>query len=204
MIELDPAQMSTNDIYATMIHAITPRPIAWVSSCSLEGIVNLAPFSYFNGVCSAPASVMFSPVNRPDGSQKDTVRNIESTGEFVVNVVPHAMATSMHQTSAEYEADINEFEAVGLEPIESVRVRPPRVSGSPIHMECRLIQMVPVGDGPLAANIVIGEILLIHVDPNVLDERGKIDPHKLDTIGRMGGFQYCRTQERFGLPPAKL
>ena len=201
MHQLDPAELPPQQVYATMIRAITPRPIAWVSTCSASGEVNLAPFSYFNGVTSAPPSLLFSAVNRPDGSRKDTVVNIQATEQFVVNVVPFRLAEAMHQTSAEYGSDIDEMEQVGLEPLASEKIRPPRVAQSPIQFECELLQLVEIGSGPLAANVVIGRILLIHVDPDVYNEQGKIDPQKVDSIGRMGGLSYTLTRQRFDLPP---
>lgn len=182
-----------------MIRAITPRPIAWVSTISAAGAHNLAPFSYFNGICSKPAALMFSPVNRPDGSSKDTVRNIEDNGQFVVNVVPFSCAEKMFATSEEFAYEISEFATAGVTPEPSERVKPPRVAESPVRFECELIQIVRVGEGPLAGNVVIGKILLIDVLDSVLDERRKIDPELLDTVGRLGSRSYCRTRDRFEL-----
>lgn len=198
-MRIDPETESPSFVYSTMIRAITPRPIAWVSTISPGGITNLAPFSYFNGVCSKPAALMFSPVNRPDGSKKDTVRNIESNGQFVVNLVPFSVAEPMSKTASEFEYETSEFESVGLTQKPSERVEPPGVAESPIQFECELIQIVPVGEGPLAANVIIGKILLMNVDDNILNDKGKIDPNLLDTVGRMGGLTYCRTTERFEL-----
>lgn len=196
-MKIDPAIQDSAYIYSLMIRAITPRPIAWVSTISPHGITNLAPFSYFNGICSNPAALMFSPVNKPDGTKKDTVRNIEANGEFVVNVVPFALAEQMAATANEFSHEESEFDAVGIKPEPSERVSPPRVAESPIQFECELIQIVPVGTGPLAANLVIGRILLMCIDDEVLDADGKIDPARVDSIGRLGGREYCRTRERF-------
>ena len=202
--QFDPQQMTPGEVYGAMIRAITPRPIAWVSSCDQDGRLNLAPFSFFNGVCSHPPTVAFSPVNRPDGSQKDTVLNIESTGQFVVNMVSAELARPMHQTSAEYPREVDEFAEVGVTPLASERVRPPRVSESPLQMECELTQVVRIGEGGLAANLILGKILIIHARDSVLDERGKIDADKVDTIGRMGGRWYSNTRQRFELNPPTL
>jgi len=196
---IDPDQLSPRDIYMHMVRAITPRPIAWVSTQSSEGIPNLAPYSFFNGVSANPPSVVFSPVNRRDGSKKDTVLNVEATGQFVVNVVPHLLGEAMNQTAATYEPEVSEFAECGLTPIDSLRVDPPRLKESPIQMECELMQIVQVGEGPLAANLTIGRILLMHVDEAVLDDEGRIDPAKLDTIGRLGGASYSTTRDRFDL-----
>ena len=198
-MQFNPEQADPSLVYSMMIRAITPRPIAWVSTISANGISNLAPFSYFNGLCSRPAALMFSPVNRADGSKKDTVRNIEDNGQFVVNVVPFAVAERMFKTAGDFEYEESEFEIAGLTAQPSEQIEPPRVAESPIQFECELMQIVPVGVGPLAANVIIGKILLMNIDDAVLDEMGKIDPQRVDTIGRMGGRTYCRTSDRFTL-----
>lgn len=202
-MQIDPETATASLLYSTMIRAITPRPIAWVSTISPSGITNLAPFSYFNGICSQPAALMFSAVNKPNGSKKDTVRNIESNGQFVVNVVPYSVAEPMFQTAAELEYETSELEVSGLTEKPSQRVTPPGVAQSPIQIECETLQIVPVGEGPLAANVIIGRILLMTISDEVLDERGKIAPEKVDAIGRMGGFSYCRTNQRFELKPKR-
>lgn len=198
---IDPAAESASFVYSTMIRAITPRPIAWVSTISPTGVNNLAPFSYFNGVCSSPAALMFSPVNRPDGSPKDTLINIRSNGEFVVNVVPFSIAQQMSETAGDFQYKTSEFSEVGLSPTPSQKVQPPGVLESPIQFECEVIQIVPVGEGPLAANVIIGKIVLMNIADEILDVDQKIDPSKLDTIGRMGGRSYSRTTERFEIKP---
>ena len=140
---------------------------------------------------------MFSAVNQPDGSKKDTIRNIESNGQFVVNVVPFRLAEKMFATSENFDFETSEFDSVGLTPVPSQSIATPGVAESPIRFECESIQIVNVGEGPLAANVVIGKILLIEVAESGLDENNKIDPALLDTVGRMGGMGYCRTTERF-------
>jgi len=131
-------------------------------------------------------------------SSKDTVVNIRDNGQFVINVVPFKLAEQMNLTSAEFPAEASEFEAAGLTPKESLKVAPPWVEESPIQMECELIQIVEIGDGPLASNLVIGKILLVRVADQVTTE-GRIDTGKLDAIGRLGGKSYCRTGDRFEL-----
>lgn len=200
-MQIDPEKVSPSLVYSTMIRAITPRPIAWVSTISPNGVTNLAPFSYFNGICSKPAALMFSPVNKPDGSKKDTVLNIEANGQFVVNVVPFSASEPMFQTAEGLEYEQSEFAKAGLTEKPSLKVAPPGVAESPIQLECELIQIVPVGEGPLAANVIIGKILLMNIEDNVLNDKQKIDPELLDTIGRMGGLSYCRTTDRFDLKP---
>lgn len=197
---LDFTALEPRHAYPWMISMITPRPIAWVSTISAEGRHNLAPFSFFQGVTSNPPTLMFVPVNNRDGVKKDTVRNIEQTPEFVVNLVSAVLAETMNSTSALLPYGESEFETFGVQAEPSTRVRPPRVAASPVAFECSLYSIVPIGEGPLAANVVFGRILCAHVSDAILDERGRIDPAKLDTIGRMGGEEYCRTRDRFALP----
>lgn len=194
---IDPHTTPTRDFYRHMIACITPRPIAWVSTISPAGVPNLAPFSFFNGVGANPPAVVFSPVNRRDGSRKDTVINIEANRQFVVNIVSEPSAERMNCTSAELPYEVNEFETCGLTPAPSVLIKPPRVQEAPVQMECELFDILHVGHGPLAANLVIGLIVLMHVDERVLDAGGQIDPEKLATIGRMGASLYSRTRDRF-------
>jgi flavin reductase (DIM6/NTAB) family NADH-FMN oxidoreductase RutF len=177
-----------------------PRPIAWVSTLSAEGRTNLAPFSFFQGVTSSPPSLLFVPVNTRDGSKKDTVRNLEQVPEFVVNLVSRALAEPMNACAAMLPYGESEFSAFGIEALASEKVRPPRVALSPVSFECRVHQIVPVGEGPLAGNVVIGLILAMHVDDAVLGADGFPDSAKLDLIGRMGGEVYTRTQDTFSLP----
>ena len=197
---LDPASTPPRDVYRLMISCITPRPIAWVSSISPRGIPNLAPYSFFNGVGANPPSVVFCPVNRRDGSKKDTLLNIEATPEFVINIVPYSLAKPMNETSAELPYEVNEFESAGMTAVPSIKVKAPRVKEAPVHLECVLHQIVPVGTGALGANLVIGRIVWIEVADRVLGADGQIDPGKLDTIGRMGGSLYARTTDIFELP----
>jgi flavin reductase (DIM6/NTAB) family NADH-FMN oxidoreductase RutF len=195
---IDPDSTPAAEVYRLLTACVTPRPIAWVSTVSPAGVPNLAPFSFFNAIGANPPAVMFSPVNRPDGTPKDTLRNVRATGEFVVNIVSAAVAHPMNATSAELPYEQSEFAAAaGLTPAPSQRVRPPRVAEAHVHLECVLHQIVPVGDGPLSANVVIGRVVLIHAHDGVLDAAGRIDPGKLDTIGRMGGSLYARTRDRF-------
>jgi len=197
---IDPSVASPRDIYKVMISCITPRPIAWVSSISPRGVPNLAPFSFFNGVGANPPTVVFCPVNRRDGSRKDTLINIEATPEFVVNIVPYSLAVPMNATSGELPYEVNEFDVAKLTPEPSVKVKVPRVKEAPVHFECVLHQIINVGSGPLGANLVIGRIVWMDISDSVLDSAGQIDARKLDTIGRMGGALYARTTDLFELP----
>lgn len=180
-----------------MISMIVPRPIAWVSSISPAGVVNLAPFSFFNGVTSRPPTLMFVPVTKIDGTPKDTLRNIEATEEFVVNLVSAAQAEVMNATAAALPPDESEMARFAIAAARSECVAPPRVAEAPIAFECRLERIVTMGDGPGVANVVFGRILRAHVADEILDDQQRIDPRKLDLIGRMGGEDYCTTRDQF-------
>jgi flavin reductase (DIM6/NTAB) family NADH-FMN oxidoreductase RutF len=184
---LDFSQLKPRDAYAWMISTILPRPIAWVSTISQDGKTNLAPFSFFQGVTSNPPTLMFVPVNDRAGNKKDTVRNIEQVPEFVVNLVPFALAEQMNNSSALLPYGESEFERYGIG------------QTPPVAFECTLDRIVHIGEGSLAANVVFGRILLAHVRDDVLAEDGKPDPGKLDLVGRLGGESYSRTTERFSL-----
>lgn len=196
---LDFQALSPRDAYQWMTATIYPRPIAWVSTISGEGKTNLAPFSFFQGVTSNPPTLLFVPVNNRDGGKKDTIRNIEVVPEFVVNVVPHALAGPMNDTSASLPHGESEFEAFGIAQLPAQMVRPPRVAAAPVSFECTLDRIVAIGEGPLAAHVVFGRIHLVHVDDSVLGADGRPDPARMDLIGRMGGELYTRTTEQFAL-----
>jgi flavin reductase (DIM6/NTAB) family NADH-FMN oxidoreductase RutF len=196
-MRLDFTVLPPRDAYGWMIGTILPRPIAWVSTISAEGKTNLAPFSFFQGVCANPPTLMFVPVNTRDGTKKDTVRNLEQVPEFVVNLVPFALAGPMNATAALLPYGESEFEKFGIAATPSQRVRPPRVAAAPVAFECTLDRFVHIGEGPLAAHVTFGRILVVHVDDAVLGADGRPDPAKLDLIGRMGGESYTRTTERF-------
>jgi len=198
-MRLDLTTLSPRDAYQWLTHTILPRPIAWVSTISAEGRTNLAPFSFFQGVTGHPPSLLFVPVNDRHGEAKDTVKNIQQIPEFVVNVVPNALVETMNATSAELPYGESEFEKCGVESVPSVLVRPPRIARAPVSFECVLHQIVQVGQGPLAGNIVIGLIKMVHADDAVIAANGFPDPGKLDLVGRIGGDGYARTRERFDL-----
>ncbi len=199
-VTINPAEQSAQNIYKLMVGAIVPRPIAFVSTLSADGVPNLAPFSFFTGISANPPVICFSPMVRAsDGQRKDTLHNIEATGEFVVNVVSEEFANQMNACSAEFPPDVNEFEISGLAPVPSEVVRPPRVLESHIQMECRLLQVVHVSAKPLGGSVVLGEVLRFHVD-EALCENFRIDPDRLRAIGRMGGPTYTRTTDRFDMP----
>ena len=194
---LDVSQTDPVRVYHALIGVVTPRPIAWVTTIDEQGRVNLAPFSFFNVFGANPPVVIFSPSLRRDGSKKDTLVNVEATGQFVVNAAAAPLAEQVNLTSAELPSGQSEAELANLTLVPSLRVRPPRVAESPAHLECVLLQVLPLGGGQLSANLVIGEVVALHVADDALDERGRIDPHRLATIGRLGGDFYCRTTDLF-------
>ena len=195
IIDVSTADVVT--VYRALVGVVVPRPIAWVTTVDLTGRVNVAPFSFFNAFGANPPIVVFSPTLRRDGSKKDTLLNLESVGEFVVNAAVESLAEKINATSAELPRGECEAEAAGLALSPSARVRPPRVAESPVHLECKLRQIMSMGDGPIAANLVIGEVVLIHIEERVLDAAGQVDPRKLHAIGRLGGSDYCRTSDLF-------
>ncbi len=196
---VDPESTESSNIYKLMVGVIVPRPIAFVSSISPDGVRNLAPFSFFTGISANPPVICFSPMIRgTDGSRKDTRTNIEQTREFVVNIVSEDFAQKMNICSIEFPPDVDEFAASGLTPIPSDLVKPPRVKESRVNMECRLLQIVDVSSKPLGGSLVIGEVLRFHVADELFDNF-KIDPGLLQPIGRMGGPTYTRVTDRFDM-----
>jgi len=194
---VDPAEIARSELYRLMIRSVIPRPIAWVSTVSSTGVPNLAPFSFFMAVSASPPTLCFAPGRRADGAKKDTLVNIENTRQFVVNVVGEDTAEPMNETATDYPPEMSEFERAGLTALPSERVTAPRVGESPINFECELYDVIPIGpDGAGGASIVIGEIVLIHVDERVLTD-GKVDPARLRAIGRLGGMEYSYTRDRF-------
>lgn len=186
-MEFEPGSVDNTYLYRTLTTAIVPRPIAWVSSVGGTGSVNLAPFSFFNIVSdSEPPVVMFSP-GLHAGDLKDTTRNIAETEEFVVNIVPYELITQMDKTSERVGPSVNEFVHADVESTSSNRVAPPRVSDSPVSLECELRDSEEIGEHTM----ILGEVIYVHVDDAVITD-GKIDPEKIQPVGRIGGSFYTR------------
>jgi flavin reductase (DIM6/NTAB) family NADH-FMN oxidoreductase RutF len=203
MLRFDPGGSSAADIYKLMIGMVVPRPIAFVSSLDEQGVRNLAPFSYFMACSADPPVVCFvSSFRKGEAPTKDTLRNVVATKEFVVNIVSEEFADKMNLTSAEVPPEIDEFDISGLTPVASELVKPPRVGESHAQMECRLRQLLPIGEAPGGGTIVFGDVLRFHVDEAVVNGY-KIDPDKLRAIGRMGGPTYVRTRDRFDMTRPK-
>ena len=192
----DPTKISITDIHKLMIGSIVPRPIAFVSTISKKGKNNVAPFSYFNGVCSNPPTIMFAPARRGwDGKEKDTLINIRDNNEFVINMVSENFAKQMVLCSTDYDSDIDEFEISGLTPKSSNKISPPRVKESKISFECTLNQIVDIGDGSAGSGfIVIGTIVLFHIDDSIYED-GHILLDKLEPLGRLAGNWYTRPSD---------
>ena len=194
---LDTREMSQRDAYRLLIGSVVPRPIGWVSTVSADDVGNLAPFSFFMAATGSPPTVVLSTSFR-DGAPKDTLRNVMEIPEFVLNVVSEAMGEAMNATSEEFPADVDELLAAGLTPVPSSRVRPVRVAEAPINMECKVVQLVPVGDPKAGSTLIIGEILAWHIRDEVFDaERMRIRLDELKALGRMAGDGYTRTRDQF-------
>ncbi len=195
-MELDPTTLSHQSIYKILTGSILPRPIGWISSIDLDGRPNLAPFSFFNVVCSNPPTLLFCPMIRGmDSSPKDTLNNVRQTGEFVVNIVTEDLLNAMNDTSIEAPSEFNEFEFAGLTLSPSVTVRPPRVLESPIHFECKVNQILDINNAPGGGSIVIGTITHIHAEERVILGTDKINLTALQPIGRLMGAAYCRVEQ---------
>ena len=189
------ADMDGRDAYRLFISVVGPRPIAWVSSRGADGSLNLAPFSFFNAVANRPMTVMVSVSARAGGGPKDTLQNVQETGEFVLNLADEALARQMNESSGEWARGVNEFERAGLTPVDSVDVKAPRVAEAAIAMECRLSQVVPVGQ--TSYTMILGEVLRFHIRDGLLRENGLVDATKSRPIGRLGGDEYATIGDDF-------
>ena len=192
IITIDPSELSGRDTYRLLISAIIPRPIAWVSTLGRDGTLNLAPYSFFNGVAGNPPTVMFS-VEQRAGQPKDTLRNVEETGECVVNLADRALAESMVKTAGEWDYEVNEFKEAGLKTIPSMAVKPPRVANAPIAMETKLVQLVPVPNSH--STLVLARVVRFHIREGLLLPKGTVDPVKFDPVARLGSADYTTLNE---------
>jgi flavin reductase (DIM6/NTAB) family NADH-FMN oxidoreductase RutF len=203
-MELNPQGQSWIENYKLLIGSIVPRPIAFVSTESREGIRNLAAFSFFNGVCPKPFIVSFAPMFKTvNGAPKDTLKNIEETGEFVVNIVSESIVEQMNQTAPEYGFEVDEFDVAKLTPIASVVVKPPRVAESKIQMECKKVEILKFGSGAGAGALVLGEVVRMHVEDSVYRD-GKIILEELAPVARLAGDTYARATDLFELKRPSL
>jgi len=203
-MHINPETLDTRDRYKLLIGCIVPRPIAFVSTISRQGHTNLAPFSFFNGVGSNPMTLLFCPANSAQGTDKDTLHNADpetGTGQFVVNAATESIIRHVAAAAEPLDHGDSEFDLTHLTPVPSEKVKPPRVAESPVAFECETTQIVRTNPGaPAGGNIVIGRVVHIHVDDDLVNDRMHVDPDTLQAIGRMGGLGYCFTRDRFDLP----
>jgi flavin reductase (DIM6/NTAB) family NADH-FMN oxidoreductase RutF len=197
------ASLDRRSAYFWMASTIAPRPVAWVSTLSASGVANLAPFSFFQMIAPHPPTLMICPQHGADGRLKDTARNIQDTGEFVVSLVSYAMVQQMNGTSFSFDSDTSEFEQVGIASLPSEHVAPRRVDGAPMSFECRVADFRLYPEQPHSTcTIVLGAVIAAHADESILAADGSVDPLKLDTVSRMGADWYGRTNSpnNFSLP----
>lgn len=199
-IRLDVATTDWREVYRRLVEIVVPRPIALVASVDEEGRPNLAPFSFFTVVSANPPHVAFAPLlSGRTGSKKDTLRNVEAVGEFVVGVVTEALAERVNAASAALPHGISEFEHAGLRPRPAALVRAPLIAESPVNLECRLAEIRRYGEGGGSGSLIVGRVLMVHVAESVRAADGRIDPDLLRAVGRMGGEEWVRTRDRLRL-----
>jgi flavin reductase (DIM6/NTAB) family NADH-FMN oxidoreductase RutF len=191
--------IASQDAYKLVVSTVVPRPIAWVVTQDAEGLVNVAPYSFFNAFSSNPVVIGFGAGPRPEGTAKDTLANIRALGQFVVNLVPFALAEQMNVTAAEFGPEVDEMAEVGLTAAPSARVKPPRIAESPVALECETYQLIPAGEH----TIVLGKVLAVHIQDDCVLDASKfyVDTPKLGLVGRMHGRGwYAKTTDRFEVP----
>jgi len=192
MLSIDPKSIPTRDMHQYLLGSVAPRPIAFASTVDADGNANIAPYSFFNAFSSNPPTLVFSANRRVvDNTTKDTLHNIETTGEVVINVVNHSIVHQMAVASIQFDTGVSEFEKSGLTPIASDLVKPFRIKESPVQMECKVRDIITLGDEGGAGYLIICDVVRMHIDENVIDN-GRINPHKLDLVGRMGRAYYTR------------
>lgn len=193
---LDPKEVSVQRMFGLLLDTVAPRPIALASTVDTQCRPNLSPFSFFNAFGTNPPILIFSPSRRGrDNTTKDTYNNLKQVPEVVINMVNHAIVEQVNLASSDFPTGVNEFEKAGFTAVTSDLIRPPRVKESPVSFECKVLQIIETGDQGSAGNLVICEVLRMHIHDRVLDENGRIDPRKIDLVARMGGDYYCRAKE---------
>jgi flavin reductase (DIM6/NTAB) family NADH-FMN oxidoreductase RutF len=198
-MEIDVSKTDVVDVYHFLVGLVTPRPIAWVTTISESGVVNLAPFSFFNTFGANPPVVVFSPTLSRELKKKDTLLNIESNGEFCINASTTSHADLVNLSSKPLRPDESEIELTGLDTLPCEKISVPRLTAVPFSLECKTMQILPIGSGPISANLIIGEVLHMHIDDAFLGEDGLPDPNTIQTIGRLGGDYWCHTTDLFQL-----
>jgi flavin reductase (DIM6/NTAB) family NADH-FMN oxidoreductase RutF len=196
-VDVKAGQLDWIQIYHLCIGFVNPRPIALVSTISPDGRHNLAPFSFYNMVSANPPVVVFSPALRRDGAPKHTLINVEASRQFVIATVTDEIAQKMVHCAADLPYGDSEFEFSGLTPTHATQVKPPLVKEAKVNIECTLRQIVKTGDKPGSGCMTFGDVVAIHVEDEILDDNGRVDPHRLRTVGRLGGQWYCTVAEPF-------
>ncbi|WP_420402120.1 flavin reductase family protein [Flagellimonas sp.] len=189
---IDPNSISQPELHSYLLTAVAPRPIGFVSTIDSDGNVNLSPFSFFNVFSSNPPIMIFSPARGRNNMPKHSLQNVQEVPEAVINIVDFPIVEQMSLSSTAYDKDVNEFVKSGLTQVPSEKVKPPRVGESPVSFECTIDRIIELGDGQGAGNLIMAKVELIHIQDQFLDEEGKLDPLKLDLVGRMGGSWYTR------------
>jgi flavin reductase (DIM6/NTAB) family NADH-FMN oxidoreductase RutF len=198
MLSIDPKDISTKKLHGYLLGAIAPRPIAFASTVDKDGKPNLSPFSFFNVFGANPPILIFSPARRvKNNTTKHTLENVLETKEVVINVVNYAIVQQMSLSSTEYDKGVNEFEKAGFTMLPSNKIKPFRVAESPVQLECKVNDVIFTGDKGGAGNLVVCEVVKIHISENVLAEDGGIDQHKIDLVARAGGNYYTRARDGF-------
>lgn len=193
MRSIDPTSIPIPELHQILVGAVAPRPIAFASTLSADGVPNIAPYSFFNVFSSNPPTMVFSSNRRvSDGTTKDTLSNVEANKEVVINVVPYSLVRQMAVASIQYPTEVSEFEKSGLTAVASEVVKPLRIKESPVQFECKVNKILPLGDEGGAGHLIICEVVRIHLNEDILDESGKINPHKIDLMGRLGRAFYVR------------
>ena len=193
MLSITPNEIPQKELHQHLLGCVAPRPIAFASTMDKDGNPNIAPYSFFNAFSSNPPILVFSSNRRGlDNMTKDTLKNVEATGEVVINMVSHGIVRQMAIASISFPSNVDEFAKSGLTPVESDVVKPFRIKESPAQLECKVKQIISLGDQGGAGNLIICEVMKMHIDENVLDAEKKIDPHKIDLMGRMGRAFYVR------------
>lgn len=201
-MKFDPSEMEHPDIYKVLSGVVIPRPIAWVSTFGPDGVANVAPYSFFQPITPSPPHISFSAGSR-GGEKKDTEKNIDATGEFVVNIVSSEIARRMAISALDFTPEQDEFDASGLTLSACDVVSAPRVAEAPASLECQMREMIPVGDQRYGATLIIGEVVRFHVRDDLVLENYRIDFGSLDAVGRLAGDWYCATNDQYALPRAR-
>ena len=193
MKSFDPKSLSVQALHGFLLGSVGPRPIALASTINEQGVPNLAPFSFFNVFSANPPIMIFSPARRgTDSSTKHTYENAKQVKEVVINIVDYKIVQQMVLTSANFPEGVSEFEKAGFTPIASEVVKPMRVKESPVQFECKIIRIIELGEGPASGNLIFAEVVKFHVKEEILSDMGKIDPVKIELVGRVGGNFYAR------------